>query len=71
MFNLLEFVSGNRIFKQFKVNDLLFLEYKCVADQAAVKVGQNIIIFCLSCEARKCGRALVHNTVSGKGRRSL
>ena len=38
MFNLLEFVRGNSIFKQFKVNDLLFLEYKCVADQAAVKV---------------------------------
>lgn len=38
MFNLFEFVSGNSIFKQFKVNDLLFLEYKCVADQAAVKV---------------------------------
>ncbi len=38
MFNLLEFVSGNGIFKQFKVNDLLFLEYKCVADQSAVKV---------------------------------
>jgi AraC-like DNA-binding protein len=38
MFNLLEFVSGNSIFKQFKVNDLLFLEYKCVADQSAVKV---------------------------------
>src|SRR5688572_3021750 len=38
MFNLLEFVSGNSIFNQFKVNDLLFLEYKCVADQSAVKV---------------------------------
>src|SRR5688572_14638732 len=38
MFNLLEFVRGNSLFKQFKVNDLLFLEYKCVADQAAVKV---------------------------------
>jgi AraC family transcriptional regulator, exoenzyme S synthesis regulatory protein ExsA len=38
MFNLLEFVDGNSIFKQFKVNDLLFLEYKCVADQSAVKV---------------------------------
>lgn len=38
MFNLLEFVSGNSLFKQFKVNDILFLEYKCVADQSAVKV---------------------------------
>ena len=38
MFDLLEFVSGNKFFKQFKVNDLLFLEYKCVADETAVKV---------------------------------
>jgi AraC family transcriptional regulator, exoenzyme S synthesis regulatory protein ExsA len=38
MFNLLEFVSGNSFFKQFKINDLLFLEYKCIADEAAVKV---------------------------------
>jgi AraC family transcriptional regulator, exoenzyme S synthesis regulatory protein ExsA len=38
MFNLLEFVSGNLIFKQFKVNDLLFLEYECVANESAVKV---------------------------------
>jgi AraC family transcriptional regulator, exoenzyme S synthesis regulatory protein ExsA len=38
MVNLLELVNGNSIFKQFKVNDLLFLEYKCIADQSAVKV---------------------------------
>lgn len=38
MFNLLEFVSGNPIFQQFKVNELLFLEYKCVADKDAVEV---------------------------------
>jgi AraC family transcriptional regulator, exoenzyme S synthesis regulatory protein ExsA len=38
MFNLLEFVSGSLIFKQFKVNDLLFLEYECVANESAVKV---------------------------------
>jgi AraC family transcriptional regulator, exoenzyme S synthesis regulatory protein ExsA len=38
MVNLLELVTGNSIFRQFKVNDLLFLEYKCIADQPAVKV---------------------------------
>src|SRR5688572_25327098 len=38
MVNLLDLVRGNSIFKQFKVNDLLFLEYKCVEDQSAVKV---------------------------------
>jgi AraC-like DNA-binding protein len=38
MINLLEFVYGNSIFKQFKINDLLFLEYRCVADEAIAKV---------------------------------
>jgi AraC family transcriptional regulator, exoenzyme S synthesis regulatory protein ExsA len=38
MFNLFEFVSGNSYFKQFKVNDLLFLEYKCIADEAVAGV---------------------------------
>ncbi len=38
MFNLFEFASNNSLFKKFKVDDLLFLEYKCVADEAAAQV---------------------------------
>jgi AraC family transcriptional regulator, exoenzyme S synthesis regulatory protein ExsA len=38
MFNLLDFVYENCIFQQFKVNDLLFIEYKCVADESLLKV---------------------------------
>ena len=66
MFNLLEFVSGNTLFKQFKVNDLLFLEYKCVADQAAVKVWSkhNYFLYVVrgkkvwqSCRAKYCLQA--------------
>lgn len=38
MFNLFEFVSGNDYFKQFKVNELLFLEYRCIANAAVAKV---------------------------------
>jgi AraC-like DNA-binding protein len=53
MFNLLEFVSGNSIFKQFKVNDLLFLEYKCVADQAAVKVWSKYNYFLYAVRGKK------------------
>jgi AraC-like DNA-binding protein len=53
MFNLLEFVSGNSIFKQFKVNDLLFLEYKCVADQAAVKVWSKYNYFLYAVHGKK------------------
>lgn len=45
MFDLLHFVSDNNLFKQFKVNDLLFLEYKCVADQVAVKVWSDYNYF--------------------------
>ena len=53
MFNLLEFVNGNSIFKQFKVNDLLFLEYKCVADQAAVKVWSKYNYFLYAVRGKK------------------
>lgn len=53
MFNLLEFVSGNSLFKQFKVNDLLFLEYKCVADQSAVKVWSKYNYFLYVVRGRK------------------
>ena len=53
MFNLLEFVRGNAIFRQFKVNDLLFLEYKCVADQAAVKVWSKYNYFLYVVRGRK------------------
>ena len=53
MFNLLEFVSGNSIFKQFKVNDLLFLEYKCVADQSAVKVWSKYNYFLYGVRGKK------------------
>jgi len=38
MFNLLDFVYENCIFQQFKVNDLLFIEYKCVADESLLRV---------------------------------
>src|SRR5688500_16865203 len=53
MFNLLELVSGNSIFKQFKVNDLLFLEYKCVEDQSAVKVWSEYNYFLYVVRGRK------------------
>src|SRR5688572_24254011 len=53
MFNLLEFVSGNSFFKQFKFNDLLFLEYKCVADEAAAKVWSKHNYFLYVVRGRK------------------
>src|SRR5688572_31414393 len=53
MFNLLEFVSGNSLFKQFKVNDLLYLEYKCVADQSAVKAWSKYNYFLYVVRGRK------------------
>ncbi len=38
MLKLLDFVYQNCLFHQFKVNDLLFVEYKCVADESRLKV---------------------------------
>lgn len=50
MFHLLDFVYDNCLFRQFKVNDLLFVEYKCVADELLLKVWSehNYIIYGIS-----------------------
>jgi AraC-like DNA-binding protein len=38
MFRLIDFVYDNCLFRQFKVNDLLFVEYRCVAEELKLKV---------------------------------
>jgi AraC family transcriptional regulator, exoenzyme S synthesis regulatory protein ExsA len=38
MVSLLDFVYDNCLFKQFKVNDLLFVEYKCVVDETKLTI---------------------------------
>jgi len=67
MFNLLEFVSGNSIFKQFKVNDLLFLEYKCVADQSAVKVWSKYNYFLFVVRGKKMWQSARAQYCIGEG----
>lgn len=50
MVSLLDFVHDNCLFRQFKVNDLLFVEYKCVVDESKLKVWSqhNYFIYVLS-----------------------
>jgi AraC-like DNA-binding protein len=50
MVSLLDFVSDNSLFRQFKVNDLLFVEYKCVVNDVKVKIWSehNYFIYVLS-----------------------
>jgi AraC-like DNA-binding protein len=50
MISLLDFLYDNSLFKQFKVNDLLFVEYKCVVDDVKVKIWSkhNYFIYVLS-----------------------
>src|SRR5688572_13898390 len=38
MVSLIDFVYDNCLFRQFKVNDLLFVEYKCVVNDAKLKI---------------------------------
>ena len=40
MFRLFDIVYENCLFRQFKVNDLLFVEYKCLNDE------QKLIVQC-------------------------
>ncbi len=67
MFNLLEFVSANSIFKQYKVHDLLFLEYKCVADQPAVKVWSKYNYFLFVVRGRKMWQSARAKYCVGEG----
>ncbi len=50
MFQLLDFVYENCLFRQFKINDLLFLEYKCVAEESFMKIWSqhNYFVFVIS-----------------------
>ena len=50
MVSLLDFVYDNCLFRQFKVNDLLFVEYKCVVDETKLKIWSqhNYFIYVLS-----------------------
>jgi AraC-like DNA-binding protein len=50
MVSLLDFVYDNCLFRQFKVNDLLFVEYKCVVNEVKLKIWSqhNYFIYVLS-----------------------
>jgi len=50
MVSLLDFVHNNSLFRQFKVNDLLFVEYKCVVNDVKLKIWSkhNYFIYVLS-----------------------
>lgn len=49
MFRLFDIVYENCLFRQFKVNELLFVEYKCLNDEQKLKVFtlQNFFIYIL------------------------
>ncbi len=48
--SLLDFVHNNSLFKQFKVDDLLLVEYKCVVDETKLKIWSehNYFIYVVS-----------------------
>lgn len=50
MVSLLDFVNDNALFRQFKVNDLLFVEYKCVVNDVKLKIWSrhNYFIYVMS-----------------------
>ncbi|HYG18953.1 MAG TPA: helix-turn-helix domain-containing protein [Ohtaekwangia sp.] len=50
MVNLFDFAHDNRLFKQFKVSDLLFTEYKCLEKQPVFQIWShyNYFVYVLS-----------------------
>ncbi|MBK7871259.1 MAG: helix-turn-helix transcriptional regulator [Saprospiraceae bacterium] len=45
MINLFDFANGNPLFKQMKVSDTLFTEYKCLEEQSIFKIWSNVNYF--------------------------
>lgn len=50
MINMYDFAYNNRLFRQFKVNELLFTEYKCMEEDSVFKVWShhNFFVYVLS-----------------------
>lgn len=54
MINIYDFAYDNRLFRQFKVTDLLFTEYKCLEEESVFKVWShhNYFVYVLSGKKR-------------------
>lgn len=67
MFNLLDFVYDNCLFKQFKINETLFIEYKCVADESIAKVWSMHNYFVYVMSGKKIWQTINQKYVINKG----
>lgn len=58
MFRLFDIVYENCLFRQFKVNDLLFVEYKCLNDEQKLKVFSHHNFFIYILDGKKIWQTL-------------
>jgi AraC family transcriptional regulator, exoenzyme S synthesis regulatory protein ExsA len=58
MVSLFDFVNDNCLFRQFKVNDLLFVEYKCVVDETTLKIWSQHNYFIYVLQGKKIWKTI-------------
>lgn len=67
MLNIHEYISDNNHFKQLKVDDLLFVEYKCMVDEVKAGIWSDVNYFVFVSTGKKMWRSIKSNYVVEAG----
>jgi AraC family transcriptional regulator, exoenzyme S synthesis regulatory protein ExsA len=67
MINLYEYISGNDHYKKFIINDLLFVEYKCVVEETKAGIWSDTNYFVFVTSGKKMWKSIYHDYIVEAG----
>ncbi len=67
MINLYEYINQNDNYKKFVINDLLFVEYKCVVDETKAGIWSDTNYFVFVTSGKKMWKSIYHEYVVEAG----
>ena len=67
MINLFEYISENKNYKKFVINDLLFVEYKCVVEETKAGIWSDTNYFVFVTSGKKMWKSIYHEYIVEAG----
>lgn len=67
MLNIHSFIRDNNHFKQLKIDDLLFVEYKCMVDEVKAGIWSDVNYFVFVTSGKKMWRSIYYDYVVETG----